>query len=61
MGAVTTARQVNIPDSPIRMMGRWKSNAYLSYIRTPPQELEKVSKYLTSGYPSSTAVTNYSL
>ena len=31
-------------------MGRWKSDAYQSYIRTPPQELAKVSKYLVSGY-----------
>jgi len=26
--AATTARQVNIPDSSIKMLGRWKSNAY---------------------------------
>ena len=51
IGAATTARQANVPDPLIKMMGRWKSDAYLSYIRTPPQELAKVSKYLTSGYP----------
>ena len=38
-------------------MGRWKSDAYLSYIRTPLQELATVSKYLTSGYPYGTAHT----
>ena len=43
IGAATTARQANVPDSLIKMMGRWKSDAYLSYIRTPPQELAKVS------------------
>ena len=51
IGAATTARQANVPDPLIKMMGRWKSDAHLSYIRTPPQELAKVSKYLTSGYP----------
>ena len=28
IGAATTARQANIPDSFIQMLGRWKSNAY---------------------------------
>ena len=51
IGVATTARQANVQDSLINMMGSWKSDAYLSYIRTPPQELAKVSKYLTLGYP----------
>ena len=50
IGAATTARQVNIPDAIIKMLGRWKSDAYQSYIKTPPQELSKLSKYLVSGY-----------
>ena len=41
IGAAITARQANVPDILIKMMGRWKSNAYQSYIRTPPQELAK--------------------
>ena len=53
IGAATSARQANIPDSLIKMLGRWKSEAYQSYIRTPPQELARLSKFLTSGYPSS--------
>ena len=51
IGAATTARQANIPDPIIKMLGRWKSHAYQSYIKTPPQELSKLSKYLISGYP----------
>ena len=35
----TTARQANIPDPLIQLMGGWKSNAYLTYIKTPPTEL----------------------
>ena len=51
IGVATSARQANIPDTFIKMMGRWKNDAYQSYIKTPPQELAKLSKYLTSGYP----------
>ena len=51
IGAATTARQANVPDLIIKMLGRWKSDAYQSYIKTPPQELSKLSKYLISGYP----------
>jgi len=35
IGAATTARQANIPDSSIQKLGRWKSNAYQTYIKTP--------------------------
>lgn len=51
IGAATSARQANIPDALIKMLGRWKSDVYQSYIKTPPQELSKLSKYLISGYP----------
>ena len=50
IGAATTARQANIPDTIIKMLGRWKSDTYQSYIKTPPQELSRLSKCLTSGY-----------
>ena len=36
IGAATTARQANIPDSSIQMLGRWKSNVYQAYIETLP-------------------------
>ena len=38
IGAATTAREANIPDALIQLMGRWKSNAYLTYIKTPQQQ-----------------------
>ena len=44
IGAATTAKQVNIPDTSIQMLGRWKSNAYQTYIKTPPQEFAHFSK-----------------
>ena len=50
IGADTTARQANIPDALIQLMGRWKSNAYLTYIKTPPMELAKLSKHLIISY-----------
>ena len=34
IGAATTARQANIPNPLIQLMGRLKSNAYLTYIKT---------------------------
>jgi len=58
IGAATTARQANIPDSSIQMLGRWKSNAYQSYIKTPPQELACFSKYLTTQYQQATEVNS---
>ena len=50
IGAATTARQANIPDPLIQLMGRWKSNAYLTYIKTPPTKLAKLSKCLITNY-----------
>jgi len=50
IGAATTVRQANIPDTIIEMLGRWKSDTYQSYIKTPPQEYSRLSKCLTSGY-----------
>ena len=38
-GVATTARKANIPDMIIKMLGRWKSDAYQSYIKTPLQKL----------------------
>ena len=36
IGTATTAAQANIPHTSIQMLGRWKSNAYQTYIKTPP-------------------------
>lgn len=43
IGAATTAASAGICDSSIQSLGRWKSNAYLLYIRTEPQKLARVS------------------
>ena len=51
IGAATSAKQANIPDSFIQMLGHWRSNAYQHYIKTPPKQLAKLSKYLMDGYP----------
>ncbi len=50
IGAATTAASVRMEDSAIRMLGRWKSAVYLSYIRTPEQQLAGYSArcYLSS-------------
>ena len=38
-GAATTATQLNIPDSQIQLLGRWKSNAFQRYIKPPATRL----------------------
>ena len=50
IGAATSAKMANIPDTYIKMLGRWRSDTYQQYIKTPPEELAKLSKHLTSGY-----------
>ena len=44
IGAATTAAEKGIEDL-IKAMGRWKSQAYLTYIKTAPDTLAKVSSY----------------
>ena len=53
IGAATSAKTANLPDTYIKMLGRWKSDAYQRYIKTPPSELAKLSKYLLIGYQQS--------
>ena len=48
IGAVTTAAKVNIPDVYIKILGRWQSDAYQRYKRTPPNKLAKFSSLLAS-------------
>ena len=48
IGAATTAKEAGIDDSQIKMLGRWKSNAYQVYIRTPQKDLAKLSRQLVS-------------
>ncbi len=46
IGAATTAAQRGLEDSVIQTLGRWKSKAYLAYIKIPPQELASVARAL---------------
>ena len=39
IGAATAAVQAGIQDSTIQMLGRWSSTAFLSYLRTPRDQL----------------------
>ena len=55
IGAATSARQAHIPDFYIKMLGRWKSNAYLTYLKTSPEELARLSKCIIEGYSQKAA------
>ena len=46
IGAATSAKQAGISDVHIKTLGRWQSDAYQRYIRTPPQQLANLSKML---------------
>ena len=48
IGAATTAAAVGIEDSLIKTLGRWKSAAYLLYVRVPWDQLASASKQLSS-------------
>jgi hypothetical protein len=43
IGAATAAARAGMEDSTIRMMGRWSSSAFLTYIRTPRDRLASFS------------------
>lgn len=43
IGAATVAHLNGIDDSTIMTLGRWKSDAYLRYIRIPKEHLAKIS------------------
>ena len=46
-GAATTAAMAGIQDSTIQMLGRWKSAAYLLYIKMHPCSLSQISTTLS--------------
>ena len=48
IGAATTAAQQGIPDSTIKMLGRWESSDYQLYVRTPRQTLSSISATLSA-------------
>ena len=47
-GAATTAAKQGIGDAMIKMLGRWKSSAYLLYIKAPRNQLAGVSGCLAA-------------
>ena len=53
IGVATAARQ-GLSDSLIQTFGRWKSSAFTSYIRIPPQNLASISSALISQPPNIT-------
>ena len=46
IGAAVTAASREMEDSIIKMLGRWKSLAYLEYVRISRQQLENYSVML---------------
>ena len=52
IGAATTAAARGLPDSLIQSLGRWRSSAFSTYIRTPISSLAAVSPQLLAPAPS---------
>ena len=48
IGAATTAALAGVEDSTIQTLGRWHSGAFLQYIRTPREQLARLSVVLAS-------------
>ena len=46
IGAATIAVKCGIEDSLIQTLGRWKSTAYLAYIKIPRQQLAFIATHL---------------
>ena len=44
IGAATSAARAGIPDHLIQVLGRWESDAYKQYIRTPPDLITRAAK-----------------
>ena len=52
IGATTTAPEAGLPPWLIQTLGRWSSNCFTLYIRTPPSILQKVPGMLAASHPS---------
>ena len=46
IGAATSCKAAHISDVHIQAMGRWQSNAYKIYIKTPPADMASFSKII---------------
>ena len=51
LGAATSASAAGVPETTIKLLGRWRSMAYQQYIRPSSQELAKVSSQLLALNP----------
>ena len=48
IGAATTVAANGVGDATIQMLGRWQSDSYAHYIRTPQHELIRISRFLAN-------------
>ena len=48
IGAATSVKHAGTSDSRKKALGRWRSNAYLKYVRVSPQDLSKLSERLAT-------------
>ena len=48
IGAATAAAQAGVEDSKIQMLGRWHSDAFRAYVRTPRDQLASVTAVLAA-------------
>ena len=51
IGAATTAASANLPPWLIKVLGRWSSDCFERYIKTPPSVLAQVPQTLRSHRP----------
>ena len=58
IGAATTAAEAGLPPWLIQTLGRWSSNRFTLYIRTPPSILQKVPGILATSRPSGQGIWN---
>ena len=52
IGAATTASRCGLQDALIKTLGRWESQAYQTYVQTPPERLCEVARVLSGPVPS---------
>ena len=58
ISAATTAAEAGLPPWLIQTLGRWSSNCFTLYIRTPPSILQKVPGLLAASHPLGQAIWN---
>ena len=50
IGAAISASLAQLTDAHVQMLGRWRSNSFQRYIRSPPKELARLSKTIVTGH-----------